>query len=343
MGASAVRVAEVELGSGADPRDGATLLAFGEAEVPPGVIRGGVVEEPSALAQVVREAWAHAKPSSKNVVLGLGSPSIVVREVDIPAQPMDKVRSSLAFHVQDQLPMAAEDVIMDFYPTAEFEAQGGATLRGLLVAAPRSLVRDVTDVLHAAGVKVAAVDHSAFGLWRIGCRGDIARDNVAFVDVGAQTTTVVISQAGAVRLVRAMPHGGHDGTKAVAQALKGENADPELAKRAVGMVRSEDPDRKVVADAVEHATGPLIESVRNTLVYFASGNPGAAVARIVLTGGGSQLQGFGQALASATRLPVMIGDPLQGIRIGKKADTGPIQGREIEFATAIGLAAGGVK
>ncbi|MDN4482049.1 type IV pilus assembly protein PilM [Demequina lignilytica] len=338
VGTSTVRVAEIELSGGQDPREGATLHAFAEVAVPAGVLRDGVVQEPQALATTIHEAVAHAKPSTKHVTVGLGHPSIVVREVDIPAQPMDKLRQSLAFHVQDQLPMAADEAILDFYPTAEIDAQGGETLRGLLVAAPRELVRDTIAVFDRAGLQVSAVDHSALGLWRNGCRGPAAESKVAFVDIGAATTTVVISQGGVVRLVRALPQGGQDATKAIANALKGAGADAEALKREVGMDLSVGPDRRNLAESAAHAISPLIEAVRNTLVYFASANPGGAVERLVLTGGAAYTRGLGQSLASATRLPVVIGEPVAGLKLGKKVDLRTVQGREHELATVIGLA-----
>ena len=49
IGATMVRLAEVELSSGADPRDGATLHAYAERPTPAGVLRDGVIEEPAAL------------------------------------------------------------------------------------------------------------------------------------------------------------------------------------------------------------------------------------------------------------------------------------------------------
>ncbi|WP_062464589.1 type IV pilus assembly protein PilM [Demequina soli] len=338
IGASAVRVAEIELGNGADPRDGATLHAFGEAAVPAGVMRDDEILEPATLSAVVKEAWAAAKPSTKHVTLGLGLPSVVVREVDIPAQPMDKVRESLAFHVQDQLPMAADEAILDFYPTQEIEAQGGATLRGLLVAAPRSVVRDIVEVIDRAGLSVACVDLSAFGIWRAGCRDNFTSANVAFVNVGASTTTVVVSHAGAPRIVRALSQGSHDANRALESALRGTPVNAEALKREVGMDLNVGADKRGLAEASAHAISPMIEAVRNTLVYFASSNPGGALQQVVLTGGGSQMRGLGQALASATRLPVMIGDPLSGLRIGKKVQLGGAETRTAELATVIGLA-----
>lgn len=338
IGSSMVRVAEVEMGSGPDPRDASTLHAIAERPMPVGVIRNGSIEEPSALAAVVREALAAAKVSSKRVVVGLEHPGVVIREVDLPAQPMDKVRESLAFQVQDFLPTAADESIMDFYPTAEHESPSGPTLRGLLVAAPKTHVNDLVSVIEKAGASVAAVDHAAFALWRNGVRASLMQRNVALVDVGNSATTVVVSQAGVPRLVRTLGQAGADATRAVVEATKGMNLNPEALKREVGMSPTAPPEKRAVVDAVGQAMGPLIEAVRNTLVYFASSNPGGAIERIILTGGGSFAPGFGQAFASATRLPVKMGEPFYACSIGKKADMRAFVGREAELTTVVGLA-----
>jgi type IV pilus assembly protein PilM len=239
--------------------------------------------------------------------------------------------------------MPADEAFLDFYPTMEVEAQGGLLLRGVLVAAPREAVRDMIGVIEQAGLSPTVVDHSALGLWRSGCRGSLVGMNVALVDVGASTTKVVISQGGALRLVRVLSQGGADATRALQESLKGSGADPIRIKHEVGMDLNTDPSRRSHAETVAHAMSPLIEAIRNTLVYFASSNPGGAVERVVLTGGGGQLIGFGQALASATRLPVGIGNPFQGLKVGNRVDQRALQGREQELATVIGLAMRSVK
>lgn len=338
IGASMVRVAEVEMGNGPDPRDGSTLHALGERQMPPGVMRNGSVEEVAALAATIREAIADAKPSSKNVVVGIEHPGVVIREVDLPAQPMDKVRESLPFHVQDLLPTAAEDSILDFYPTAEYDAPAGPTLRGLLVSAPKGHISDLVQAVSKAGAQVIGVDHAALALWRNGCRATLLQHTIALVDVGASTTTVVVSQAGVPRLVRTLAQASGDATKTIAEATKGMNLDAEALKREVGMNPQAGPERRAITDAVAQAMSPLIENVSTTLRYFATSNPGGGVERIVLTGGGAYVPGFGQAFASATRMPIKIGETLYGCTIGRRVDIRRFQGREAELATVIGLA-----
>lgn len=341
VGSTMLRVAEVELKGGGDPRDGATLTTYAERPMPAGIIREGRVEEPGAFRSVLKELLSAAKITAKHCTLAVGQPAVMVREVDVPSQPMDKVRDSLAFHVQEDLPMAVDEAILDFYPTHEFDGPSGATLRGLLVAAPKDLVRDLVTAFDGSGVGVTRIDHSAFGVWRSTVRADLMADNVAVVNIGSANTTVVVSQQGMPRLVRVLPQGGADATRAVASAFKGASIDAEQLKLEVGMATGGAQEHRAVADAVAHAMEPLIESVRNTLVYFASSNPGGAVSRLVLTGGGSYLYGFGQAIASSTRLPVRIGDPLSGLAFGKRVERTRLQGREATASNVIGLALGG--
>jgi len=80
--------------------------------------------------------------------------------------------------------------------------------------------------------------------------------------------------------------------------------------------------------------------VRNTFVYYASNNPGAAIGVVVLTGGGSDLPGLGQYMSSASRMPVTIGDPLAGLRMVKSAPRDAFNGHQSLVALSVGLASG---
>ncbi|WP_159449234.1 type IV pilus assembly protein PilM [Demequina sp. NBRC 110055] len=341
IGETALRIAALEFRGGADPRSGATLNALIERPVPAGVIRAGEIEEPATFSVLLKDAYGALKLKPRSVVAAVGHPSVMMREVTVPSQQMDKVRSSLAFHVSDSLPMAIEDAQLDFFPTAEFESDQGPMLRGMLAAAPREVVRDLIAGLDGARLQPQIIDHKAFGLWRTACTAELMSEVIAIVDVGAATTTVIISQAGSVRLVRVLGSGGAQATAAVQSAYKGSAVDAEDLKRKAGMSPSPVPEYKAAADAVNQAMTPLIESIRNTLVYFASSNPGGAVQRMILSGGAAYLHGFGQTLSSATRLPIALSDPFAVLTLGKRVNAESIAGREAEFATVIGLAMGG--
>jgi len=84
----------------------------------------------------------------------------------------------------------------------------------------------------------------------------------------------------------------------------------------------------------------LVEAVRNTFVYYQSNNLGAGIEVVVLTGGGAHLPGLGQYLSSASRLPVVLGDPLATIKVAKPINTESLARQSSLLAMPIGLALG---
>jgi type IV pilus assembly protein PilM len=88
----------------------------------------------------------------------------------------------------------------------------------------------------------------------------------------------------------------------------------------------------------------FVTEIRGSLDYYAASNPGAPVERIVVTGGGSRLEGILDRLGAATRLPVQSGDPMATLRIGR---TG-LDDAQLDFvkplaAVPVGLALGAIR
>jgi type IV pilus assembly protein PilM len=324
IGTTHVRAAEVEFGSGGPARTAQpTVLRYGEVPLPPGAVRDGEVAEKSTVASALRQLWAHTKFSHKDVVLGVGNQRVMVRDLDLPAMPQAQIRSSLPFQVQDMLPMAVDDALLDFVPTSSYAGDTGNVLRGLLVAATKDTVHANTAAVEAAGLRPVMVDLGAFALTRVMARGDALNRTVAFVDIGARVTTVAIVAHGAPRLVRMLPAGGQDVTEAVAGALRVSIAEADAAKRQIGVGFAAAPELSDAAEAIRTVTTSLVEAIRNTFTYYASTSHSGPCELVVLTGGGSQLPGLGQYLASASRLNVTAGQPLATLRVDRGAALHP--------------------
>ncbi|WP_029287161.1 type IV pilus assembly protein PilM [Cellulomonas sp. HZM] len=318
IGTTHVRAAEVEFGSGGPARTAQpTLVRYGETPIPAGAVRDGEVVEASTVATAIKRLWAASKFSHKDVVVGIGNQRVIVRDLELPSMPAAQIRSSLPFQVQDMLPVAVEDAILDYLPTSQVQGEHGPMLRGLLVAATKDTVHANTEVVTAAGLRPVMVDLGAFALTRIMARGELANRTVALVDIGARVTTVVVVASGQPRLVRMLPSGGQDVTEAVAGALGITITDAEQAKRHIGLGYATDPELAAGAEAIRTVASSLVEAVRNTFVYYTSSGHGAGIDLVALTGGGSQLPGLGQYLSSATRLPATVGQPLSTLKHDK--------------------------
>lgn len=342
IGTTTVRAAQLEFG-GQGPAGLArpTLTRYGEELLPLGAVRDGEVTDAAIVTHAIRSLWSRLKFDSKEVVIGVGNQRVVVRELAVPAMPLSQVRSSLPFQVQDLLPMSTDEALLDFYPTDQSIGEQGPTLQGLLVAAVRDTVSANVLAVESAGLRPTMVDLNAFALLRSMTRGELSGQTVALVDIGARVTDVVIASRGVPRFIRTLPMGGLDVTEAVARALGTSLADAEALKRRIGMGFTDSAEDGAATEVVTSITQKLIEAVRNTFVYYSGNNPGAIIERAVLTGGGSSLSGLGQYLASASRLPVSMGDPLEMVHVARSAGgREAFVGMESLMALPLGLAYG---
>ena len=131
IGTTAVRAAEVEFGSGGPAgTPSPTLLRAGAVPLPPGVVRGGEVVEPGIVSQALKQLWSSTGFSSKDVVIGVGNERVVVRELDLPWMPLAQLRASLPFQVQELLPVASSDALLDYFPTGESTGAQGRQVHG---------------------------------------------------------------------------------------------------------------------------------------------------------------------------------------------------------------------
>lgn len=317
IGTTHVRAAEVVFPKGG--RDNGTLVRFGQVALPPGAVRDGEVEDHGTVSAALRQLWSEARFATRDVNMGVGNQRVVVRELDLPWMPLPQLRASLPFQVQEMLPMSTDEALLDFCPTGEVEGPQGRMVHGMLVAATKDTVRANVMAVESAGLRPQLVDLNPFALMRAIVRGEVAERTVAVVDIGARITQVVIAAHGQPRFVRVLPSGGQNVTDAVAGSVNVSGPDAERIKREIGIGFAVGPDMIAASEAINNIVRPLIEAVRNTFVYYASNNPGAGIDLVVLTGGGAQLPGLGQYLASASRLAVSLGDPLASLRVSKTA------------------------
>ena len=339
IGTTHVRAAEVQFGSGGPAGRGVPeVVRFGHVPLPLGAVRDGEVVEPQTVASALRQLWGQAKFSRKEVVVGVGNPRVLVRDLDLPVMPLAQLRASLPFQVQDLIPVAVEDALLDFFPTGTANGPHGPVYRGLLVAATKETVKANVAAVVLAGLRPVLVDLNAFALARVQARGDLAETTIALVDIGARVTNLVVVNHGQPRFVRILPSGGHDVTDAVANAMGISVDQAEALKREIGVGHAVEADFAAAAEAISDVTASLIEAIRNTLVYYASSNPGGAVEQVFITGGGAFLPGLGQFLSSSTRLPVAVGQPLTTLRVGRSA--GDLSALQSVLAVPLGLAFG---
>lgn len=316
IGTSGVRAAELSFGKGQ-----ITLEKFGQVALPEGAVRDGEVINPDAVGAAIKQLWAHTKFSSKKVVIGVANQKVIVRQVDLPWMSADEMKKSLAYHVQDFIPMPVEQAVLDFHPLEELNTDnGGRVLRGLLVAASRDMVHASLQAVRLGGLSASVVDLTSFAVIRSLSDADhlgMGAQVEALVDVGARVTNIVLHQGGEPLFVRILLMGGQDITDAVAERMGVPQDQAEALKQRLGIgVPTEGMDNQAAARVVEAVGTAFVDEVRGSLDYYLASSGSAPISKLVLTGGGARLGGLAQRLQVTTRVPVVLGTPMRGLQMG---------------------------
>jgi type IV pilus assembly protein PilM len=328
IGSSAIRAVEVRRG-----KDEYALTNFGAVPLPPGTVQSGVLIEPDAVTAALRQLWAACRFDTRHVRLGVTNPQLVVREMAVSNLPPREMRKSLPFQVRDMLPLAVERSILDFQPLEDPGDNG--TVRGLLIAMPKEAVVTAVAAVERAGLHVVGVDLASFAVLRAASRLDAQVE--AIVDVGADVTGVVVHADGHPLIVRTVPRGGIEVTETIGTRLGVPPAEAEELKCRYGLHGDGNPD--TVTAAVD-AVRPLVNELRSSFTYLASGERQKKVTRVALCGGSALMPGLAEHLQEQLKVPVMYADSAGRLRETRRARQRGFDSFVPSAAVSIGLTLG---
>jgi type IV pilus assembly protein PilM len=336
IGSTAVRAAEL---TEATPP---SVVRAAQVPLPPGAVENGEVREVEAVAEALRELWTRGGFKSRKVYMGVGNQRVVVREIALPSMPEKELRQSLGFQVQEFIPMPVDEAVLDFHVIEETEIEGRQMLRLLLVAAQKAMVDTLVGAATAAKLEPLGLDLIPFALVRAVGEAGIGmeleeRGGEAIVDVGAHVTNIVVHAAGETRFVRILPSGGRDVTNAIARALSVDDEIAERLKRGEAVEEVEVSPDEAHEVSLKRAT-QFVDEIRSSLEFYTAQTQGARIERLLISGGGSKLEGLLEILRQ--RIPVLIEPGRVFGHVGSQLSLSPGAQAEAEpvLATAVGLA-----
>jgi type IV pilus assembly protein PilM len=218
-------------------------------------------------------------------------------------------------------------------------------VRLLLVAAHRAMVAPVVASAEAAKLLPVGLDLIPFALVRaVGTMDEAFETQTegeeALVDVGAHITNICVHDRGVTRFVRILPSGGRDISVAIARALNIDDDDAERLKRGEELESATPSVADARGLAMTRAAG-FVDEVRSSLQFYTAQTPGTRIGRIVVTGGGSKLDGLLELFQERLPAPVDRGHPMQRVRSELGLSEDAIAEAEPVLAVAIGLAVPG--
>jgi type IV pilus assembly protein PilM len=321
IGATAVTVAEVEGSAKKFRVTGAGRAEFG---APP-----AGEERIKAIAQAARAAMKAARAARDQVVLSIPACDVIIREIQLPFTEEEQIRKVIKFESESHLHSCdIDDVVVGFQKISE----SGPRSRVLIFAIKKADIRNALDALDRVGIDPihVTIDAAAlFSVWRALPAGESEGTNV-ILDVGAVTTTALVTVGEKVRLVRGIRLGTETIAKSVATDL-GVPPDEAREKTAqfaaksgqvfalAGELEEQDPavststsvlQRDIIRDSHGGFSDRIANELRRSLSsVLLDGKLDA----IWLTGSGAAAPGLEGALGRAFDVPVRRLETLEGV------------------------------
>jgi type IV pilus assembly protein PilM len=333
IGATSVRATVLSHGMH-EGRPSVSVHGLGQVALPPGAVVNGVVTEQAEVTKALKFLWDSSKFDCRNVILGITSQQVVVRDLQVPNLPPDQLAKALPFQAREIVPIQIDQALLDFTPLGPPDPASDI-VTGLLIATPREPVVAAVQAVERAGLNVARVDLSSFAALRSSADEGLSVE--AVIDMGAHVTNIVIHAQGVPKVVRTVTRGGVELTERVSDRIGLTLAEAEAAKCAEGFVGS----TSSVVEAVHEGFRPLLAEIRSSIHYFGSISGGLVPERISLTGGAAALPGLAQEVAKQLVTSAMVIDPMQHIRNRwANKNTQNADSQRAATAVAVGLAMG---
>jgi cell division protein FtsA len=341
-------------------------FVLGVKKLPAAGMRRGMIVDlnlaKSTLNQLVKVTEDSLKTDVTSAVIGIAGHHVAYRMVDasIPVKKQT-VDMQLCFNLaqlcktghtdpkREILHLIPVSYSLDQHPSVKNPLGfSGEILHGkfILIDADRNYVKDVVGLCNQAGIEVLKLYSESLASSEISV-GELQKDlGVAVVDIGGGTSDGIVYQQGKPAKVFSVTVGGQMMTSDIAVAFNLRHDEAEKVKKYFGLLRNDKAlkitniyeQAKIVKSAEVYnvlacRVYELAELLAAELKSFKQHLGGG----IILTGGGSGVQGIAEFLHSLYKIPVLLALPnhdllTESIRLASPAE--PFNSR---FATSLGL------
>ena len=159
ISSTGVRVLEVR---------GGKVRAWGDAPLETGMVRGGRILKPSAVAAVIDELFNRLKLPRDSVLVSLSGMSFTYRVIEMPDMKRSMLLEAMERSAAREIPVPLDDLYLSWQPVGAHQGQRDYFLIGV----PREPISTLAQTLTEAEIKDFQVDLRALALARLANRAN---------------------------------------------------------------------------------------------------------------------------------------------------------------------------
>lgn len=338
IGSGSIKVCDIE-----ETKRGLVLKKFGMVELAPGAIKEGIIQDHDIVVQSIRELFSIYNIREHNVAISIGGYSVIVKTISVQQMPEEQLQETIQFEAEQYIPFDISDVNIDFQ-ILDGSDPSADRMNVLLVAAKKDIVDDYLHIVEMAGLNPCIIDVDAFALQNIyeiiyekkETPEEDASPIIALIDVGASKTTLNIIQDGNSLFLRDISYGCGQVNQQIVDRVGCSFEEAEAIKH------SDDSDKISESDMKEMVSTVVADwctEIGRAFDFFYSTNSEGRVQKVVLSGGGANIEELKQLLAPQLSVEVEIINPFRGVSMDSDhLDLGYLEQIAPQAAICMGLA-----
>jgi len=329
LSGSSIKLVELRNAGNGRPQ----LMTYGFIDETYNIIKDDNPAARTAIANQLKELIKQTRATSTSAVTALPSFSVFSSIINLPAMKDKDLVSAIRWEAKKFVPIPLEEMILDWEVLKETAAiktmpattgeqpekkdekvaekkdkEDGApkgNLRILMTAAPKNLVNRYVELFKMVGLQLVGLETESFALERSLVGNDL--NPVMVIDIGSQTSSIIIFSGGVPILNRSIDVGGKGITRSLQESMGLTAEQAEQFKRDVGMSVTAESLAKLPRP-IGYVINSIINEIRYILNIYQNQNK-KPITKVIFTGGSAFLANMSSNIENIFNIKSYIGDP----------------------------------
>jgi type IV pilus assembly protein PilM len=326
-------------------------INFSEKKIDPGIVENGEIKDEKKLADLIKEVLKEAKIKTKYTILSLPENKVFLEIIQMPKLRGDELRSAIVYEAENYIPFPLEKIILD-YQVLPLVDEKSEKLNIMLVAFPKDIANSYLRTLKLAGLFPLVFEPESFAISRALIEEGKDHPPILLIDIGATKSNFIIYSDLSIKLSFSSPISSNTFTEIIAKNLNISFSEAEKLKIKYGLeekikMKIDDhkplffKERGKIFEILIPALVDFSQQIKKYIYYWETHDKHhflsshKKISKILLSGGGANLNGLREFLSLELKIPVELGNPLVNII---KKQVSPFEISEsLKYTTVLGL------
>lgn len=312
------------------------LKKFAYSHLSESAIMEGELNEAAEIIQAISYVHKNSKFGTKDSCIGLSGSGCVVKTMQVPDGDLADVEDNAMWESEQYIPFGVDNAEVSLHIS---DSVINNAREVVMAAAKTSVINSYTEIINNAGLKVKTVDIQTLAL--INLFEYSYSDNLQeyqkgtlLIDLGAQTTKVVMYKAGLPLMVKSMMVGGVNATEEIQKEIGLDFNNAEELKKSNVDGRAY-PDEVVIV--VKRIVSDIVRRIYDSVTFYNTSSAKDRIYHCFVTGGNMRLPGIIEGLIDNLDLSVETLDPLRKIKLKGSFNEGLVEYITYSGAVSLGL------